>query len=236
MSTPALKSESRAVRIRRPSDLPTLTFSPLAWLKLKYLCHAGDTEIGGFGLSSESDPFYIEDILVPRQDTTAVHVSFHPDSVADITEDLVERGVEPNRCRRVWIHTHPGTSPNPSSTDERTFQDVFGRCDWSVMFILARGGDTYARLQFNAGPGASLNVPVAVDWDRWPHQAPGVAAAVAAWEELYRSRVFPEWGGLGDFRREDDPLDRDDPFRPYQSFGRMTDEEWLKFNLEVDRG
>src|SRR5437870_2317239 len=32
---------------RRPRR-PRLTFAPLAWLKLQYLCHAGDTEVGGF--------------------------------------------------------------------------------------------------------------------------------------------------------------------------------------------
>ena len=32
-----------------------LTFSPLAWLNLMLFLHAGDTEVGGFGVSSEED-------------------------------------------------------------------------------------------------------------------------------------------------------------------------------------
>src|SRR5947209_14095353 len=39
---------------------------------------------------------------------------------------------------RLFMHTHPGNSPQPSATDEETFARVFGRCDWAVMFILAR--------------------------------------------------------------------------------------------------
>ena len=48
----------------------------------------------------------------------------------------------------------PDDCPSPSSVDEETFARVFGGCDWAVMFILARGGATYARLRFNTGPGA----------------------------------------------------------------------------------
>src|SRR5207248_3081559 len=62
----------------------------------------------------------------------------------------------------------PGSSPEPSGTDERTFTRVFGGCDWAVMFICSRTNRTYARLSFFAGPGGSLLIPVAVDWASWP--------------------------------------------------------------------
>ena len=38
----------------------SLVFSPLAWLKLQFLCHAGPTEVGGFGLSHADDLLYVE--------------------------------------------------------------------------------------------------------------------------------------------------------------------------------
>ena len=63
-------------------------------------------------------------------------------------------GLPPERFARIWVHTHPGKSPHPSITDEETFQRCFGNSDWAVMFILARGGQSYARLRLNAGPGA----------------------------------------------------------------------------------
>ena len=41
---------------------------------------------------------------------------------------------------------------------------MFGRCDWAVMLIVARGGQSYARLQFGVGPGGALEIPVEVDY------------------------------------------------------------------------
>jgi hypothetical protein len=74
----------------------------------------------------------------------------------------------PSRCGRVWIHTHPGTSPHPSFTDENTFERVFGTCDWALMAIVARNGSTYGRQRFNAGPGGETMIPITVDWERYP--------------------------------------------------------------------
>jgi hypothetical protein len=37
-----------------------LIFSPRAWLKLQYFCHAGDTEVGGFGIAAADDCLYLE--------------------------------------------------------------------------------------------------------------------------------------------------------------------------------
>ena len=69
----------------RPShdQPPVLTFAPLAWLKLLYFCHAGDTEVGGFGISSERDCLYIQDFLTVRQQVTPVTVHFDDTAVAD---------------------------------------------------------------------------------------------------------------------------------------------------------
>jgi hypothetical protein len=50
--------------------------------------------------------------------------------------------------------------------DEETFARAFGSSSWAAMFILARGGKTYCRLQFSTGPGGGFQIPVAVDFDR----------------------------------------------------------------------
>lgn len=52
------------------------------------------------------------------------------------------------------------------------------------MFILARGGETYARLRFSAGPGGAIELPVEVDYSR-----PFPAADHEAWEAEYRANV-----------------------------------------------
>lgn len=171
-----------------------LTFAPLAYLKLQYFCHAGDTEVGGFGVSAPDDLLYIEDFVTVRQEVTGASVRFVDAAVADFFDGCVDRGLPPSRFSRCWIHTHPGDLATPSSLDEATFRRCFGGCDWSLMFILARNGQTYARLSFAAGPGGQFVMPTAVDWSAWPdslHLQPGVLEALQAqWEEEYAANVI----------------------------------------------
>lgn len=125
---------------------------------------AGDTEIGGFAVTSAADPLLVEDVCLVRQNCTSVTVEFDDDSVADFFDDQVDAGLKPEQFGRIWVHTHPGTSADPSPTDEETFDRCFGNVEWTVMFILARGGETYARLRFNVGPRASQLMNVEVDY------------------------------------------------------------------------
>jgi proteasome lid subunit RPN8/RPN11 len=180
--------------LRPPAERPSvLTFSPLAWLKLQFFCHAGPTEIGGFGISSNEDLLYIEEFVTVRQQVSPVSVRFEDSSVADFFDRSVDRGLRPARFGRLWCHTHPGSSVTPSGTDEETFARSFGNCDWAVMFILGRTGATYARLIFTAGPGGTLLLPVVVDWSAWPdwlaRQAGGLDRQVQAWQEEYHANV-----------------------------------------------
>jgi len=171
---------------------PCLTFAPLAWLKLQYLCHAGPTEVGGFGISAAGAPLYVEDFVTVSQRVTPTTVRFDDNAVADFFDACVDRGLPVERFGRLWCHTHPGASVAPSLTDEETFARCFGRCDWSVMFILSRARQTYARLAFAAGPGADLVIPVAVDWSGWPDAADapgGLDACLAAWRQEYDAHV-----------------------------------------------
>ena len=143
---------------------PALRFSPSAWAKLLFLRDCGETEVGGFGISAEEDPLLVEDVRLVRQRCTWASVSFDDESVADYFDEQVDAGLPPQRFSRIWIHTHPGDSPLPSSTDEATFARVFGTSDWSVMFIVARGGQTYARIRFSVGPSGECVIPVDVDY------------------------------------------------------------------------
>ena len=165
-----------------PVPEPALVFSPLAWLKLQFFLHAGDTEIGGFGISRDDDLLYIEEFVTVKQAVSGATVEFDDTAVADYFDSCVDRGLPPQRFARVWMHTHPGESPQPSFTDEQTFERAFGRCDWSIMFILGRSGRTYCRLSFAAGPGGQIQLPVRVDWESWPEL---VAHEGAALPELF---------------------------------------------------
>ena len=177
----------------RPPRRDGLVFAPLAWLKLQFFLHAGATEIGGFGISRARDLQYIEEFRTVRQSVSAVTVEFDDQAVADHFDRCVDDGIEPQRCGRIWIHTHPGESAQPSHTDEQTFQRVFGACDWSVMFIIGRTGRTYARLAFSAGPSAQMLLPVTVDWEGWPScladPALDLSRLTSQWIEEYATNI-----------------------------------------------
>lgn len=149
-----------------------------------YLRDAGKSEIGGFGISAVDDLLFVADIALMTQSCTWAQVKFDDESVADHFDRQVAAGRRPEEFARIWIHTHPGRSAEPSGTDEATFARVFERADWAVMFILARGGQTYARLRYSVGPGADLELPVDVDFSR-----PFLASSETDWQAEYRANV-----------------------------------------------
>jgi hypothetical protein len=165
----------------------TLRLTAYAWAKLLHLRDLGNTEVGGFGISSAKDLLLVEDICLVKQFCSEVTVRFDDEAVADYFDQQVDAGLPPERFARIWVHTHPGSSPQPSNTDEETFARCFSNSNWAVMFILARGGQSYARLRLNAGPGGSLILPVEVDFaEEFP------ASAQAAWEQEYHQTVHLE--------------------------------------------
>ncbi len=141
-----------------------LRFSPTAWAKLLFLRDAGPTEIGGFGITDPDDPLHVIEFVTLRQACTPTTVDFAEDAIADFVDEQADLGRPPAQCLRVWIHTHPGSCPRPSQTDEETFRNVFGESDWSVMFIVACGGACYGRLQCNTGPGITRPVSHTIDY------------------------------------------------------------------------
>jgi hypothetical protein len=206
-----------------------LRFSPTAWAKLLFLRNAGDTEIGGFGIAPADDLLFVEDVRLVKQACTWVSAEFDDQSVADFFDTQVDEGRQPEQFFRLFMHTHPGDSPQPSMTDEETFARVFGRSDWALMFILARDGQCYARLRFNVGPGADVELRVEVDygqpfggsdWDLWheeylanvhtPSPDPPEKRAIekkssspATDDELVEDRWRDTWGEYADFERYD---------------------------------
>lgn len=187
-------SPGRLSEKRRKRASPVLRFSPAAWAKLLFFRDAGAVEIGGFGITAPDDPLNIREFVTLKQEVSSVTVEFDDEAVADLFEDQVDRGLQPHQFARIWLHTHPGNSPHPSGVDEATFRRVFGGCDWAVMFILAQGGDVYARLQFNAGPGGSVEIPVEVDYAT-PFEAPDFEAWIDEYDRNVHERVerFADW-------------------------------------------
>ena len=161
----------------------------MAWAKLLFLRDYGDTEVGAFGICP-THPLLVEDVQLVQQQCTWATVAFDDESVADMFEDRVTGGLRPDQFARIWIHTHPGFCANPSFTDENTFERVFGSVDWAVMFILACGGECYARMR-SAGEldADSQEAMLEVEVD---YSAPFSATDFEAWEAEYLANVTCE--------------------------------------------
>ena len=212
---------SRRLVIQRPS--PVLRFSPTAWAKLLYFRDRQETEIGGFAVTAAEDLLRVEEFVAVKQDVSVASVSFDDQAVADFFEAQVDAGRRPEQFARIWLHTHPGGSPQPSATDEETFARVFGSCQWALMFVLARGGKTYARMRFNVGPGGNVVIPVEVDF-----AAPFGPSQRDAWEAEYQANINAGRWSLLDTQ---DDLGRDfskDFGAPSDLTRRSVPDDWME--------
>jgi proteasome lid subunit RPN8/RPN11 len=198
---------NRSNRRRRLPQPPTLRFTPTAWAKLLYLRDRGPTEVGGFGIAHPDDSLLVTDLKLVKQDCSSISVAFDDLAVAEFFDALVDQGLRPVQFARVWIHTHPGDSPQPSPTDEETFARAFGQTDWAVMFILAQGGQTYCRLEYHRPPACALEIPVQVEF-----RESFDAADHAAWDAEYRANVQELLTAtvVESFTQRDAPDDRGD--------------------------
>jgi proteasome lid subunit RPN8/RPN11 len=142
----------------------TLRFSPTAWAKLLYFRDRSDNEVGGFGISDADDLLFVREFVTVKQEVTCVSVKFDDAAVADFFDAQVDLGRKPEQFARIWLHSHPGDSPEPSVIDEETFQRVFGNCQWAVLFVVAQDNRTYAKLRFNVGPGGDILIPTTIDY------------------------------------------------------------------------
>ena len=178
------KTKMKNKKVNQRNQKPVLRFSPTAWAKLLFMRDITDNEVGGFGITLTDELLFVTDFALVKQKVTGVSVSFDDESVADLFEDQVEAGRKPEQFGRIWLHTHPGNSPEPSMTDENTFARVFGNCDWAIMFIVAQDGSTFARLRFNTGPGGEVKIPVCVDYSYEID-----AADFELWTQQYKANV-----------------------------------------------
>ncbi len=143
--------------------------------------------------------------------------------MADYFDRQVDLGHRIEQFARIWIHTHPGNSASPSSTDEETFARCFGSSDWAVMFILARGGQTYARLRFSSGPGGAVILPVEIDFSQ-----PFVGSDWAGWDAEFARSVAPEVIVAPPRRGNPLSLDVPDAGRKSMLDESMLDERWFR--------
>ncbi len=181
----------------------------------------GNTEVGGFCISSKEDLLLIEDVVLIPQKCTSVTVEFTDDGIADYVDDMVDQEFQPEQFFRVWWHTHPGMSPDPSGVDEETFARVFGECNWSVMFILASDDRCYARIQIKTPVEGSFVIPVQVisesvsrpEWEEEYDENVTVAVNKFFFQGKYGGKYIAKHGGqvfqAGEFGADDEDEDID---------------------------
>lgn len=175
--------QRRRPRYKR-GERPTIRFTPFAWSKLLFLRDCGSTEVSGFGITAKNDLLLVEDLRVwwlsnaPRPVFSS---AIPPFRLFDDTSHAQHRDRN-SGC--IWIHTHPGDCALPSDADEHTFAHCCSTVNWAVMFIIAANGDTYARLQFNLGPGCSRRLSVDVDYS-----GEFRPSDFAAWQAEYNAHV-----------------------------------------------
>lgn len=180
------KTKTKAEYVWTPPPVlkPVLKFTPDTWAKLLWFRDKGDTEIGGYGITPSDDLLLITQFQTVKQRVSLATVAFDDDAIADYFDDQIDAGRQPFEFSRIWLHTHPGTSAHPSGVDEETFHRLYGKADWAIMFILAQGGATYARLSYRHGPHSDILLDVQVDYAKPFH-----ASDHKAWEEEYKQNI-----------------------------------------------
>lgn len=146
------------------NNLPVdcLIFSEEALEKLAWFRDNGAVEVGALCQTREDDPLYVEKLHFVKQESTAGSTEFDEDAQHNLVVDMDEAGVSPENYLRIWVHTHPGSSATPSSTDWETFDEVFGLMPWSIMAILSKSAANSMYCLFRAEDEA-IHIPVVID-------------------------------------------------------------------------
>ena len=236
---------------KNPSGV--LRFTPYAYAKILFMRDAGDTEIGGYGISGTDDPMLVTDFCLVKQKCTSISVDLDEEDSINFVERMMDNGIAPWQCQRIWIHTHPGNCPNPSGADEDNFDTNFSLPDCAIFYILANEGKEYVRMRFNVSPGIDVDIRSEVDYS-----FPFESSNQPEWKKEYEEKVTKEeikmWGkndksSITDLIREhnsrimngstttvDDLKDELSPF--YESGDSIfyeDDEEYFEFNRKLER-
>lgn len=112
-------------------DKTTLWFTPIAWLKMQYLVHKFDSEVGWHGTAERVDDGYvITDILLYPQEVTGTTVEMNMEKYPAWKDTLSDAQFN---SLRMHGHSHVNMRTTPSSVDidhqrkilEQLEQDMF---------------------------------------------------------------------------------------------------------------
>jgi len=107
-------------------------------------------EVAAYGLCYRNT-LHVYDLFIPKQEGAMAEVDMDPNDLAQFQGDLIARGGHPRDALRVWLHTHPMESPQPSGTDMATWRETFSSYDYAVMGIMGNTGKVYFRIATGLG-------------------------------------------------------------------------------------
>ncbi|MGA1753168.1 MAG: hypothetical protein ACO395_07405 [Pontimonas sp.] len=170
----------------QPSRDLSLRFNAYAWAKFNYLLNVSENEVFCFGITPPNDPTLVTDLWIPKQTVSLASAELDEDDLSQRIEEMAQHAPI-SSFLRVWLHTHPGNCAKPSGTDLETQKEIFGTCDWSVMAILAKGGDFHNEVMW-CGPDKRshirVKIPHYVDWS-----LPFKGTDPDAWQAEYDANV-----------------------------------------------
>lgn len=230
-------------RVLVTNKIPTIFVDPAAYNDMLILVDEMDIEVGWLGFVDQlpGGNFLITDIVLPKQECSAVTTILDAESVAKIAEDLLKQpdGVERYNKLRFWGHSHVRMGTSPSGQDEDQMKDFKENgCEYFIRGILNKEG----RMEFSVfyyEKGIKIvdcpwAVAVTANGDRREHWKAQLKDQVSHHLRHWKSSSFPEtpvttFGGTqkwkaSDFEKDVDERDRQKAF----------DDKWHGSKTEED--
>lgn len=215
-----------------------LSFSPLAWAKLNVWRDKAPTlEVGCWGYTPD-DLMQVTDLVLVKQKVSSVRVEFNMEHVAETMHTFADKyGVTPDQWLRVWVHTHPFDSCEPSSVDETTWDNLFDTKSSGVMVIVSETDRIYARAVVRADGVALVKrlkvvKPLPRKWGRLCTDD-----NVKKWEEEYDELVSEDSGWRGyrtPFKWEEEKEEWPEAASGQLTFGKMQTTDLVLSKIQAD--
>lgn len=142
-----------------------LVFTPAVYARLRHFANATENEVAAWGICEDPDnPLLVTDLHLPLQTNNPCYVEMDDDAINRYLVDQTILGRSPEQFMRVWIHTHPGASPTPSSHDRDTFERLTKELPWLVMFIMSEAASMTATYRGPLTSQPNLRLTPTVDY------------------------------------------------------------------------
>ena len=142
---------SFSTTIGKSEEKATVTFAPIAWLKMQMLIGDFQSEVGWYGVARRADgegyAYCIDDILVYPQSVTGAYVDFDEAKVSKWLFD--NREDERFSSIRMHGHSHVNMAVSPSTTDKNHYKTILDQLrpdGFYIFMIWNKSGQSYCEI------------------------------------------------------------------------------------------